>query len=440
MATFGGFPGVQIQTQGGGIAGVQVGSEEILVLFGEADLANGTASVEDPTQIGARTEADKKFGDGSELADAMKEALGNGANIDYLYGVAVATTSVTDETFSSSSSGTLANAPIVEDLSTITVTDTVDATDATVEFRYDSPPSAPSNADTVHINPLTGEWAADSSSDYEFDYEYQEWSNAFDAADNVVSEGETAVYAPLSEAESVASTLSSKVNTLRGEYQMVKGLMGAQPNANSSESPPDPRYNTGTYSDAIDNDSMFLIAPARRQDSTKTIIGGVAGLFAGHAINEPVYNDAVSAYTDLEQKLARSEAQDFRDNQVIPVRQAGSIRVKDNLSTSTASDWERDFWRRRIVDRVILLSKQVGEATVGRINDERTREQARSTLFVQLRGLVGERLLKPNEGDTTNWYVNVYEDSSNSDQVNIDVGITPLGIVKRIDQTITINT
>lgn len=441
MTTFGSFPGVQVQTQGGGISGVQVGSEETLVLFGEADTSSGSASIEDPTQIGSRQDADAKFGDGSELANAMKDALANGANINYLYGVAVDTSSVTAENHTGSATGTLDNSPIVEDLDTITVTDVTDSsTEATVEFRYDSPPTAPSNDDIVHINPLTGEWAADASSEYEFDYEYQQWGDAFSAADNVVNEDETAVYAALSDAESVASDLSGTVTSLRGEYQMVKGLAGAPPNANSSETPPDPSYDTATYDDSINDDAMFLIAPARKQDSTQTIIGGVAGLFAGHAINEPVYNDAVSGYTDLEQKLARSEAQDLRDVEVIPVRQSGTIRVKDNTSTSDETDWERDFWRRRIVDRVILLGKIVGDATVGRINDETTRNAAESTLFAELDALVGERLLEPNTGDVTNWYVDVYKAPDDPDQVNIDIGITPQGIVKRVDESITINT
>jgi hypothetical protein len=449
MATYGSFPGVKVTTRGGGIAGVQVGAEEKLVIFGEGDTANATASVNEPTQIGARGEADTKFGEDSELATAMKDALANGANINYLYGVMLETSAVTAEAFGGTDSGTLANAPIVEDLSTITVSDTTDGTsssdaDFALEFTYESPPTQPSlegsETDSVVINPLSGEWAADSSSDYEFDYEYQEWGNGFDAADTVLEEGETGIYAALSDAESVASNLSGKVTTLRGQYQMVMGVSGAQPNINSSESPPDAQYDPATYSDAIDDDSYFLVAPARTQDSEKTIVAGVAGLMAGHAIDNPIYNDVLSGFLDLEQKLLKAEADDFRDEQVIPIRQQGSIRVKDNRSTSSATDWERDFWRRRIVDRVILLAKQVGDSTIGRINDERTRNIAETQLFSEIAELVNDRLLKPNDGSETNWFVDVYEDSTNSDQVNIDVGITPYGIAKRIDESITINT
>lgn len=440
MATYGSFPGVQVTTQGGAIGGVEVGDEEKLVIFGEGDASAGSASVNDPTQVNASSEADDVFGD-SELSQAVRDAIGNGANVEYLYGVIVQENSITAEAFAGSASGTLANAPIVEDLSTITVQDTVDTTEASVEFRYESPPAAPSNADTVFINPLTGEWTADSSSDYEFDYTFQDWQNAFDSADLVVDEGETGVYAALTEAETVASDLASKVNALRSDFKMVNGVSGAEPNATKIEDgTPRAVFDTATYSDAIDSDSYFLLGPVRKNDSTETVIGGAAGLMAGHAIDDPIYNDPLSGFTEIEQKLTSGEATDFEDAQVIPIRQTGSIRITRNLSTSTATDWERDFWRRRIVDRVILLAKQVGDATVGAINDSRTRQTAETTLFAEMSELVNSRLIKPNRDGANNWSVNVYEDSTNADEVNIDVGFTPYGIAKRIDESITVNT
>jgi len=444
MTTFGGFPGVRIQTQGGGISGVQVGAEETLILYGNADTSNGTAVEGNPTQVGATTEADKKFGAGSELADAMKEALANGANINYLYGVPVPKVQTTEDY--TNASGTLSNTPILHNEEEVTVT--IDETDAEVEFWYaGGAPDKPSDSGVAYINPYEGEFIVgnDDVTDVSVSYSYQEWDNTLIAAANdALAEGDTGVLAPLTDAESVAATLSGHITTLRGEYKMAKGLVGAQPNVDDTvptNDPLAPGYDAGDYSDALADDALFVIAPSRNGENyNRTIIPGVAGVFAGHAINEPVYNDAVSGYTDVAYDVSRSDAQKFRDAYVIPIRQAGTVRIKDNLSTSEESDWERDFWRRRIVDRVVLLSKLVGEAIIGRINDERTRNQAQTTLFVQLRGLVSDRLLKPNEDGEQNLTVNVYEDPTNTDQVNIDVGVTPLGIVKRIDQTVTINT
>lgn len=449
MTTYGNFPGVQVTTAGGGITSIEVGSEEKLVIFGRGapDAADRTASYESAEQIGARREADSKFGEDSELADAMRSALANGANISFLYGLMptengagsgfdVATGTPT-ESVSAQSTGTLADFPIVEESGFYGVYDSTDAAEMTVNLVYESTPSAPADADTININPQTGEWTADSSSDYDFFYNFLDWSAAFDAADNVVNEDETGLYVALSEAETVASVLSGKTTSLRQDYQLVNGIAGAMPNQTTDTQP---TFDTANYADSVDNDTQFLFAPVRFDGSRYTALGSVGGLFGGAAITEPVYNDTINTSgRSLTQSLTRSEAQDLRDAEVIPLREAGSIRAKGNLSTSTETDWERDFWRRRIVDRVILIAKEVGDATIGRINDAQTRESAERTIRVQLQSLANDRLIQANTDDETNFFVDVYEDSTNPDEVNIDIGVTPQGIVKRVDTSITIN-
>jgi hypothetical protein len=237
---------------------------------------------------------------------------------------------------------------------------------------------------------------------------------------------------------SLATDLSGRVNTLRGEYKMATGLQPAEPNASDSDDN-DARYDTGSYTDSIDNDAMFLHAPARKVDSNYLITGAVGGLMAGNSLNNSIYNENITV-DNIDQRLSDSEAGDLRDAEVIPVKQppsGGAITVADNRSTSTETDWQRDYWRRRIVDQVILIAKAVGDSVIGRINDERTRNTVESQISVELRGLVSDRLLEPNTDEETNWFVDVYE--IDSDTVGIDIGITPLGIVKRVDTTITIN-
>jgi hypothetical protein len=465
MATYSSFPGVQVETSGGGITAVVVGSEEYLVLFGEADYdrdgqdvqndgltvdsadgldgSNTTASTESAEQINARLEADDKFGSGSELADAMQEALANGANIDYLYGVAPERY-IRQET-PGTQTGTLSDTPIFENTDDVTVDD--GGTSLSVEFRYDGAPATPTASQTMFINPFTGEYAADAApgTSFTIDYRSLDYDSAFGLSDvqNVVNEDETGVYVSLSESDDVSSNLQSEVSSQRDDYQLISALSPAEPNNNSSESPPDARYDTGNYSNAnqsIDSDFYFKLAPTREEDEKKTIMGGVGGLFAGNSISDPIYNDALSGYSSLEESFSKTDADNMRNENVIPVRSAGSVRVKDNLSTSTESDWERDFWRRRITDRVILIAKTVGDSIIGDINDEQTRNAAQRQIESEMRSLVDDRLLKPNTTDTQNWFVDVYEDSSNSDEADIDIGFTPYGVVKRIDASVTINT
>jgi hypothetical protein len=241
---------------------------------------------------------------------------------------------------------------------------------------------------------------------------------------------------------------------LRNDYQLVNALTLAEPNdnklldaseTNDSNGGAVPQYNTSTYTSANNSVSaahFYKFAPARKEGVDKTIGGGIGGLFAGNPISDPIYNEELSGYQTLQQKLLKSEADELRDEDVIPIRSGGSVRVKGNRSTafSGSDSVAADFWTRRITDRVILIGKQVGDAILGRINDETTRDQAERELQSQLRQLADRRLIRQNTGEERYWRVDVYEDSTNDDEVNIDISFSPYGIVKRVDETITVNT
>lgn len=445
--TFGDFPGVRVSTSGGAITGVVVGRQQKLVVIGRGDPAEGSANANEPTEVNSRRDADRKFGTDTELALGMKEALANGAHIDYLYGLMPEVTSVTDESFSGSSSGTLANAPIVEDKDTITfeedtTTDGSGDTTITVNFVYEDAPATPSDSDTVNLNPNTGDWVADSSGDYFVSYDSPDWANAFDNIGRTVRENEVGIYACLNEAHSVASELSGVVSTHRGQYKMVQGVAPAEPNATADDGTA--LIDPSNYDDTIDNDAMYLVGPSREEGGPKNVLGGVAGLMAGSELNESIHDTALSSVGRLADDISKADADTLRNAGVIPVRNLGSVKLRSNISTSTDTDWKRDFWRRRIVDQTILIAKQVGEQITGRINNEDTRESAQELIAVEMRGLQRSGLIRPNNEETSDvaeggdtWYVDVYEVSA--DEVGIDIGITPLGIVRRVDVSITID-
>lgn len=470
MATYGDFPGVKVTTQSGGVPSVSIGAEEKLVLFGPANYTtsnsvDGSASANSPEQIKAPLEADRKFGEGSELAAAMKEAIQNGANLDFLYGVAPSEVSVTDES-QGTQTGTLANYSVKEDRAEIVVDD-IDGTgaavqsDITVEFRYSSPPPTPDDTsgdvDKIHLNPETGEYAADQAptDHFAFDYDYHDFAGAFGAKEvrNVVDEGETGVYWALTESDNVSSDLDTEVSSLRKNYVMVNGFCFAEPNdstvldaAETSDlnGGAEPHYDTSTYAEGSVSAAYFYkVAPARvDNDPHKTIGGGLGGLYAGSPINDAIYNEVVSGYDSLEQSFTKTDADNMRDNDVIPVRSAGSVRVKGNRSTAYGDNTvvAGDFWARRIADRVILIGKKVGDEILGNINDQQTRNAARRLIESEMQKLVADRLIKPNTQSTQNWNVSVYEEENNPSEVNIDISFTPYGIAKRIDETVTVST
>jgi len=486
MATYGEFPGVRVETQSGGITGITIGEEEKLVLFGESNYTLDTSgdsdelvvegddatldvSASSPEQINALREADTKFGAGSELADGMREALANGANLAFLFGVAVPRDFVEAEV-QSTQTGSLDNVALVEHTGEsvdstgdtigdmgISATDTTDG-DLSVELRYNGSPATPTEEDTVFVNPLTGEYAADAaaSGEYEFSYTYNDYSTAFSAEEvrGIVNENETGVYVALSDSDSVASSLQTEISTLRTNFQLVNGVCVAEPNdnelldaANTSDENggADARYDAGNYGSAnqsVSEEYFYKFAPGREEDVVKTIVGGVGGLFAGNPISDPVYNDELNGYQSLEQTFSKTDADNMRGEDIIPVRSGGAIRVQGNRSTaySSADTVAADFFTRRITDRVILIGKQVGDNTIGLINDEDTRSRAARLIRAELRQLVADGLIKPNSETENNWRVEVYEETTNRNEVNIDISFTPYGIVKRVDETITVDT
>lgn len=151
-----------------------------------------------------------------------------------------------------------------------------------------------------------------------------------------------------------------------------------------------------------------------------------------------VYHDVIDV-DDLDVRFDDSAADDMRDENVIPIVQpqsGGDVIMDDNKSTSTETNYPRDYWWRRIIDQTILIAKAVGDNVLGSINDDDSRRDVRDQIEVEIRGLVNQRLLQPVPGE--DWSVEVYE--IDSETVGIDLGITPTGIAKRVDTTVTIDT
>jgi len=449
--TYDATPGTKVILEAGSIQGIEVGEEEKLVIFGKGDTTNGNANTNEPTQVTSTGDAETQFGDDSELTRALQDAIGNGANTGYLYGVGVATQSVTGEDITgggdaadSSGGSAIGNVPIVEDTAEITVEDD-QANVLDVEFHYvtgtDLTNLTP-GADTIFINPFTGEWVADTTDNYNIDYKYRDWSTGFDSADMVLNEGESGVYVALTESEDVASTLFSKATALRDpDYKMVKAFAGAQPNDDSSETPPTPIFDTANYSDALDSLAGFAVAPARQDDSTDTVLGAIGGLGAGNSLQNPIYNKPITG-VDLETgqndegRLTHADRSNLRGAHVMPLKYEGSITVDGTLSTDETELWEVDFQTLRVIDRCALIVREIGQAIRGQLDNEGTGEIAAEEAQAQLEELANDGLLKQNTSDETNLYVREADTAQGT--VALEMGVTPIQAVETFEATITI--
>jgi hypothetical protein len=456
--TYGSFPGVRAEVIGGGVNGVIVGEEQKIVLFGRGDTSGAdSAEYNQPTRITTRVDANVKFGANTELSHAIAGALQNGANSEFIYGVMPEEITVSAELVAGGS-GQLSNYPIVEDKSLIVVNDVSGTTpqEQTVEFVYETPPNSPTGSDTVNINPLTGEVEASDSNDYEVDYNYLDWASALDAADPVLQFNETGVYCTVSDADAVTEQLSTKLDELRPEYKLIRGVAPAQPNGTNADG--EPVIDVDTYTNALEDDALYLAGPTRLDGQAPlTLIGGIAGMFAGHPLTDPVYGDRVRGYDQLIQQLNRSEESTLRSSYVIPIADQGiagegDIYLNDNLSTSTLEDWERDYHRRRIVDQVLLIGRNIGEQAVNQRLTEELMKFTEQVMLDEIEELANAGLLEGSSEQAPNasgggatddddeevpYYVDVTR--SATDELSVAIGITPIGIAKRVDETIVVS-
>jgi len=443
MVTLGQSPGVRVTTQSGSVGGVTLGRSQYTIFIGIGE-SSGSASANEVVSITTRRGVEDAFGRDSDIAEQWRRATANGANKTYIRGIKASMTETT-ETVTSTSSDTLSNSPIIPDKDRITVTDTGDSTEQAIEFVYEDDPTSANAPDPssgeVYINPNNGSWVAPSSSDYEFVYEYADWDEALQTARDAVGEEEFGVIVPLTHASSVTSSVPGVLTQMRDNIKMVLSVIAPEPTG-TSESGFKPIYDTQNLTNALDDDRIFGPTPqaiedrdiANGPDYGIELLGAYAGRMAGNELEEPVYNDVIQTDADLVQKLSRSEAQDLRGEYLIPVRQRGEIRLEDNLSTYDQNEnggWERDYFRRRIVDVVIATIRSVARRTIGAINDPEARTDVRDVIISEMRDLVNLDLLQVN-GQS----IDVY--AKDKDTIGIDLGITPNGVTKQVDATLTV--
>jgi hypothetical protein len=429
MVTYGtsAIPSDQITVLSGGTVSVSIAFENSIGLMGGMDTANGTANEGEVTKVSTPTDAADKFGEDSELHEAVQLAFQNGAG--EIYALPVTETSVVDEA-QSSQDGALANAPIfdprVNEEHSITVEDGGGGT-LTVEYVDEPPTSAPSDADTVEIYPPTGEYYADSGpdgTDYLFTYDYGDYSSAEIAK---LADKSPRILTVLTESASVTSDLATELNSRAVNFDFMHGLTGAQVNVDPS-----------SYTDSVDERRVSMPYPSRGYtDEAETNEGrttaAIGGYLAGLALGISSTNDSIGGFVSLKNELAGpSEAGTLVDNQVMPLLDYPPITIVKDMTTSTEPKFER-VYAMQVVDEMTELSHEISREFVGDQNTPQNRASLRTSHETAFRSAV-EADPKLLDG----FAVSVSEDSSNSKEVDVNIGINVVDVMDTVDVTITV--
>lgn len=426
MATFGttDIPSDQITVTSGGTVDASAAISFTLGLVGGMDTGNGSAT-DDGTvvEVASSSDAAAKFGENSELKELVDLALAQESPPSEILAAPVEETTVTGES-AGGQSGTLDNVPVfdpnVQDEHDIVASDS-GGTDPTVNIVYDSPPATPTDADTVNVNPVTGEFDFDSTAtgSYTFDYDYGDYSTAItNMADRVPR-----VLFVATENTSVVSSLETEVNDHKSEFEFITGMAGILPETTAS-----------SYSDSFDNRFISLVASSRAfTDEAETNMvrtgGAVAGKQAGKALGDSTTYESLGGLSSLLTDYTNSQLGTLIDAQVLPVKHGDRIFVVKDMTTSTDAKFER-IYGSEIVNEAIEISHTISQEFIGELNTESNRFALGESHISSYDEMKSDDLLD----DAT---VNVSEGAT-ADEVDVSIGLDVVDVMDLIDVDITV--
>lgn len=417
-----GIPSDSIEVRSGGTVAVSAAFTTSVGLVGGYDAANGSATEGSVETVESSADAATLFGENSELKEQVDLAFNNGAGT--IYAVAVSETTVTSEA-TGGATFTTSNAPVfdpnIHDEHSVSVVDT-GGTNPETNIVYESPPSTPSSSDTVNFNPVTGEGEADSAAtgSYEIDYDYGDYTTAIQS---LLSEQVPRFTVALSENTSVANDLLTEINTYDVDFDFTHGVVGALPETTPS-----------SYTDSLDDRRLVVVAPSRGYTDTAETnevrtLGAVAGLTAGNALGDSTTYEPLNGLASLRTSYTTSEITTLIDNQVLPIKQGGGIKVIKDMTTSTDAKFER-IYASEIVDEATEVSHQIAEGFIGSRNTEDNRISLRESHRSSYLEMEDDDLLEDHD---------VGVNKGNDDfTVVVDIGLDVIGIMDTIDVTITV--
>jgi hypothetical protein len=413
-----GIPGTSATVRSGGTTAVGAAFTTTAALVGVMDTDNGDATPGDVYTIESSSEAGTQFGEGSELKEQTDLAYLNGAGLVYAYPV---TETETTESFSGSSSGTLAEAPALDptlhDHLDITAEDTTTST--SVDVVVDPDPTTPADADTIELNPETGNWEADESSDYDITYTHGDYDNGIQETAKLVPRS----LGVLTENTSVINDLLTELNSYDVDFDFMHGYAGAPAETTAAD-----------YSDNVDDRRQVIVAPSRGYlDSAETnearTVGAVAGKQAGKPLGDSTTYEDLDGFASLRTAYTNSELATLIDKQVYPIKQGGGVKVIKDMTTSTDTRFER-VYASEIVDEVTQISNDIAQQFIGNVNSEDERillAESHRTSYSQLER---DELLE-------DYFVGVSKGADDF-EVDVEIGIDVIGIMDTIDVTVTV--
>lgn len=428
MVTYGTttIPSEQITVLEGGTVSVSAAFDNSIGLIGGMDTANGTATEGEAVTVTSISDASDKFGVDSELYTAVELAFQNGAATVYALPV---TETETTESFTSTTSGTLGTVPVMDPNvhpdEDITAQDTVAAASVEVNIVYETSVSQPSTSNTMNVNPVTGDWAADASSDYDVTYTHGDYSAS---AAGPLLDKEPRIVTALTENTSVVNNLVADINSRATDFTFMHLVAGAMPEI----------ADVSTYTNGVDERRVTRAYPSRGyRDAAETdearTVAAIGGYLASLELGISATNDSLGGFQSVRGELTGpSEAGTLRDEKIMPLLDYPPLTIVIDMTTSSAAKFER-VYAMQIIDEATELSHEISRQYVG----EQNTDTARNNLERSHRNAyLGMRRGSPVMLD--DFIVTVYEDASDPKVTNVDIGLNVVDVMDTVDVTISV--
>jgi hypothetical protein len=402
---------------------INVGFTTSIAIVGGYDAANAAESVtaNEAEYVSSGDEAATLFGEGSELHKATNLAYTNRAGD--VYCIPVAETTGVTETFGGTSSGTLSDVPFDPNVNTehdITVTDVVEGTDVAVNIVYDETPSAPSNANTINLNPANKQWVADESSDYEITYDYGDYSGAITEA-----VGENVRYVVcLTENESIANDLLSTLNSHAKDFEFKRGVVGTRPEI------ADPT----NFEYGVDDQRLIAVSTPRVfNDGEVRLAAGIGGAASTQPLGSSLTYDSINGFTSLRTEFRPSEAESF--DRVTTV--ADTNEVVEAVTTSSVDKFS-DIFKAEIVDATAEGLHEVAKQYRAGPNTEDDQQNLRSDMIGILSDFASRSPPLLYAADGGRAYSITVDYGASADITDVTVGVELLNVMKEINLNLNV--
>jgi hypothetical protein len=439
--TYGRTPGVQVETIGQSVSGIELAETQTIVLVGTADVdASSEVTANEPFTVTDRTDVNL-VGQNSRLGRGISQAFDNGASPGSLFAVYPAFEEVsnitlgTDGNITDDVSDPGINSdplPIYESQSMVTA-EAGGGTTLDVEFVYNTPGDGstlptPTTSDTLVLNPFTGDYAH-SASNVSLTYQTATWDTAIQRGGNEIAESTVGDIVALHTSEVVADEVAGEISGLRQDsYKLARGHAGAQPNAMGRSG--EPEIDAGSYTDSVATTGMFLYGNVRSAGHMGTILGAIAGGLA-----QTTFEDALQGTTltnvETTQTLAFNERNQLREKRVIPIQSSGDIEIDGNIATIDDASFTADLFTRRLLDQIILTSREVGQVALDSVGNSSTLTIVEQEVLAGLEQFVRQGLLQdPDEIDDA--ILDVTAQNPTPTEVTVDVAVTPNGVTDSV--------